>query len=73
MAPTGKALIAIGLIVIAAGAILWGIGYVPILGRLGHLPGDIEIRRGNFSYYFPLATCVLLSIVLTLIFAIFRR
>jgi len=70
MAPFGKGLIAIGLVLVAIGATLWGLGRVPILG---HLPGDIQIRRGNFSIYFPLATCLLLSILLTLIFGIFRR
>jgi len=70
MAPFGKGLIAIGLVLVAIGATLWGLGRVPILG---HLPGDFQIRRGNFSIYFPLATCVLLSILLTLIFEIFRR
>ncbi|MGH7781010.1 MAG: DUF2905 domain-containing protein [Candidatus Binataceae bacterium] len=70
MAPLGKGLIAIGFVLIAAGAMLWGLGYVPLLG---HLPGDIQIKRGNVGIYFPLATCVVASIVLTLIFAIFRR
>ena len=70
MAPFGKGLIAIGLVLVAIGATLWGLGRVPIVG---HLPGDIQIRRGNFSIYFPLATGVLLSILLTLIFGIFRR
>jgi len=70
MAPFGKGLIAIGLLLVAIGATLWGLGRVPIFG---HLPGDLQIRRGNFSFYFPLATCVVLSVVLTLIFALFRR
>ncbi len=70
MAPFGKGLIAIGLVLIAVGSMLWGLGYVPIFG---HLPGDIQVRRGNFSFYFPLASCVVASIILSLIFAIFRR
>jgi hypothetical protein len=70
MAPFGKGLIAIGLVLIAVGSMLWGLGYVPIFG---HLPGDIQIRRGNFSLYFPIASCVVASIVLSLIFTIFRR
>lgn len=70
MVPIGKGLIAIGLLLLAIGATLWGFGRLPILG---HLPGDIQLKRGNLSIYFPLASCVLLSIVLTLIFAIFRR
>ena len=39
----------------------------------GRLPGDIVVKRGNFSFYFPLATSILLSIILTLLFAFFRR
>jgi hypothetical protein len=63
----GKALVLIGLAVAAIGvAIMLG---VPI----GRLPGDIYVRRGNVSFYFPLATSVVLSILLTLIFALFRR
>jgi len=70
MAPIGKAVIVTGLMLAAVGALLWGTGRAPLLGRL---PGDIYLRRGAFSFYFPLATCVLLSVVLTLIFAIFWR
>ena len=63
----GKALVLIGLGIAALGvAIMLG---VPI----GRLPGDIYVRRGNFSFYFPLATSIVLSILLTLIFALFRR
>lgn len=70
MAPIGKGLVAIGVLLAVIGAAIWRFGHVPLLG---HLPGDIEIRRGPVSFYFPIATCVLLSIVLTFIFAIFRR
>ena len=49
-------------------------GALVMLGvPFGRLPGDIYIRRGSFSFYFPLATSVLLSILLTLLFALFRR
>ena len=40
---------------------------------LGRLPGDFAVKRGNFSFYFPLATSIILSILLTLLFALFRR
>ena len=40
---------------------------------IGRLPGDFYVRRGNVSFYFPLATSIVLSIVLTLIFTLFRR
>ena len=63
----GKALVLIGLGVAALGLLV-------MLGiPLGRLPGDFQMRRGNFSFYFPLTTSILLSIVLTLIFAFFRR
>jgi hypothetical protein len=51
-----------------------GLGLIMMLGvPFGRLPGDIVVRRGNFSFYFPLATSIVLSIILTLLFAFFRR
>ena len=67
----------IGKVLIAAGAVLALIGLVLLLsGRipwLGRLPGDIMIERKNFAVYFPLATSILISILLTLLFWIFGR
>jgi hypothetical protein len=63
----GKTLILIG-VAIAAIGVLVTLG-VPF----GRLPGDFSVRRGNFSFYFPLATSVILSILLTLLLAFFRR
>jgi hypothetical protein len=60
----GKILIAFGLLIVLAGVVLLLVGRVPWLGRL---PGDIHYQRGNFTFYFPLATSLLLSVVLTLI------
>lgn len=66
----GRLLIISGLLLIIIGIFLkWG-GKIPWLGRL---PGDILIRRGNFTFYIPLATCIILSIILSLIFALFSR
>jgi len=63
-------------LLIVAGAILViaGLGW-PFLARLGlgRLPGDILVERGNFRFYFPLATSLLLSVALTLLFWLFRR
>lgn len=58
-----RALIVIGIVIVLVG-ILW-----PWLGRLGlgHLPGDIVIDRGNLKLYFPITTCVLISVVISLI------
>jgi hypothetical protein len=66
----GKALVALGLLIALAGVVLMLVGRVPWLGRL---PGDIHIERGNFSFYFPLATSLLLSVVLTLLLYIVGR
>lgn len=60
-------LIVVGLILIAAG-LLW-----PWIGWLGHLPGDIVVERRNFTLYIPIATCLAISLVLTLLFWIFNR
>ncbi len=63
----GKTLVIVGLVIAA-------LGVVVMLGvPLGRLPGDIAVRRGNFSFYFPLTTSIVLSIVLTLLLAWFRR
>jgi len=70
----GKLLIGFGVVMIILGGIFLLLGNlsgkVPWIGRL---PGDIYIQRGNWSFYFPLATSILLSIILTLIFSLFRR
>jgi hypothetical protein len=62
-------LIVLGLVILALG-LLW-----PLLGRLGlgRLPGDIVIQRGSFSFYFPLATCMLVSVLLSVVFWLFNR
>jgi hypothetical protein len=66
----GKALVALGLLIALAGVVIMLVGRVPWLGRL---PGDIHIERGNFSFYFPLATSLVLSVVLTLLLYIVGR
>ena len=43
------------------------------LSGIGRLPGDIYIRKGSFTFYFPLATCLLLSLILTLVFTLFGK
>lgn len=70
MAPLGKALIVLGLILVALGAAVWGLGGIPLVGRL---PGDIYVRRGNFSFYFPITTAIVISVVLSLVLALLRR
>jgi len=63
----GKLLVVVGLAIAALGLLI-------IFGLpLGRLPGDIYVRRGNFAFYLPLTTSIVLSILLTLILALFRR
>jgi hypothetical protein len=70
MATFGKTLIFLGILLVALG-LLFSLGSkVPWLGRL---PGDIYIYRGNFTFYFPLTTCILLSLLITLVLYLFRR
>ncbi|MCD6232182.1 DUF2905 domain-containing protein [Candidatus Aerophobetes bacterium] len=64
----GKLLIGIGVMFIILGIVFLFGNKIPLLGRL---PGDIYIRRGHFSFYFPLSTCLIISLILTLIFSIF--
>jgi hypothetical protein len=66
----GKILVAFGLLIALAGVVLLLVGRVPWIGRL---PGDIHIQRGNFTFYFPLATSLLLSVVLTLVLYLLGR
>jgi len=63
----GRTLIFVGLAIAA-------IGFLMTLGLpFGRLPGDIAVRRGNFSFYFPIVTSIVISILLTLVLALFRR
>jgi hypothetical protein len=70
----GKSLLAIGIVLVVAGIFLVSGAKLPF--RLGHLPGDIAYQGRNGNFYFPVVTCILLSVVLTLILWIvnlFRR
>lgn len=70
MNDAGKFLVLAGLALVVVGAVMWsGLGR----GWFGRLPGDIHYHRGNFSFYFPVVTCILLSIVLTIILRLFRK
>lgn len=70
MSDLGRWLIVMGVILVVVGAVFL---LAPKLPWLGRLPGDISFKRGNFSFYFPLGTCIIISIILTLIFWLFRR
>ena len=67
----GRPLIIMGLILVAAGLV---ISFSPRLPTwLGRLPGDINIKRNTFSFHFPLATCLLISVILSFIMWLLRR
>ncbi len=72
MISTGRLLIVIGVALIVIGALLSYSNLLSFL-RLGRLPGDISVKRGNFSFYFPVATCLLLSLLVTLVLYLLRR
>ena len=71
MADVGRMLVLLGVVLVVVGGLFWlGGARLPFLGRL---PGDMHVTRGNWSFYFPLTTSILLSVVLTLILALLSR
>lgn len=68
MEPFGRILVIVGLTIAAAGALLWAGG-----GKVRFLPGDISIERENFRFYFPIVTCVVVSLILTVLFRVLRK
>jgi uncharacterized membrane protein len=70
MTGMGKALIIAGIILTVLGIIITFAGKIPWSGRL---PGDIYIKRDNFTFYFPLSTSILISIIISLIFWLVRK
>ncbi|MPN06141.1 hypothetical protein SDC9_153397 [bioreactor metagenome] len=70
MQELGRILVFIGIALAVAGALMWaGVGK----GWLGRLPGDIQWSRGNFSFSFPIVTCLIVSAVLTVLLSLFRK
>jgi hypothetical protein len=67
----------LGKMLIIFGVVLVGIGLLLMLGEkipwIGRLPGDIYIKREKFSFYFPIMTCIIISLLLTLFFTLFRK
>ncbi len=70
MVVSGKALIVIGIVIVIVGII---VTFGPKIPYIGRLPGDILIKRENFTLYFPLATSVIVSVILSVIFYFFTR
>jgi Protein of unknown function (DUF2905) len=71
MQEIGKLVLIVGLMLVAAGAILWR--FPGLLRWIGKLPGDISVQKGNFSFYFPVVTCIVISLVITILSWLFRR
>ena len=66
----GKFLVIVGVLIAAVGVLLWsGVGR----GWLGRLPGDINYTKGNFSFHFPIVTCLIVSVAVTLLLWLFRK
>jgi hypothetical protein len=70
ISPLGRTLIIAGLVLMATGLLVSFGGKIPFLGRL---PGDIRIETERFRFYFPLASCLLISLLISLLLWIFRR
>ena len=70
MPAIGKSFIIIGIIMIIVGL---GFMFGDKIPYIGKLPGDISIKRENFSFYFPITTCIILSIILTILFSLFKK
>ena len=70
MAPIGKLLIIVGILLVVIGLALVFADKIPFLGRL---PGDIYIKREKFTFYFPITTSIIISIILTILFSIFKK
>ena len=70
MSPLGRSLIMLGLAIAALGVLVSVAGKIPYLGRL---PGDIYIKRGHFTFYFPLTTGILVSLILTILIRLMSR
>lgn len=67
-----KLLILFGALLMGAGMVVWIAPKVPGLDRLGKLPGDIHIEKGNSSFSFPWVTCLLISLIISLILSLFH-
>ena len=71
MQEVGRFVVIIGVLLVVAGVILWR--FPSLLSWMGKLPGDISVQKGNFSFYFPVVTCIVVSLVVTLLSWLFRR
>jgi hypothetical protein len=64
----------VGRLLVVVGLLIAGVGLLMTMGvPFGRLPGDVVVRRGSFSFYFPIVTCVVLSVLLTIVLSLLRR
>ena len=70
MSDLGRVLLVFGILIAVMGIVLMLAGRVPWLGRL---PGDVHVQRGNWTFYFPLGTSILLSVIFTLVLWLIGR
>jgi len=70
LGPLGKLLILLGVFIVLVGLLLVIGDKIPWIGKL---PGDIIIKKEKFGFYFPITTCIIISIILTLLFTLFRK
>lgn len=66
----GRSLMIFGIVILVIGALFTFGGKIPFLGKL---PGDISIKKDNFSFYFPITTSIIISIILSLLFMLFSK
>lgn len=66
----GRILITIGVVFISIGGILFALGKI---GFIGKLPGDIHFKAGNFTFYFPIVTCIIISLILSIILYLIKK
>ena len=70
MALLGKIIIVTGILFVVLGLILMVYEHIPFIGKL---PGDVHIQKKNFNFHFPITTCIILSLLLTLVFNVLRK
>jgi hypothetical protein len=64
----------VGRLLVVIGLLIAGVGLLMTMGvPVGRFPGDVVVRRGSFSFYFPIVTCVVLSVLLTIVLSLLRR
>ncbi|MGH7843010.1 MAG: DUF2905 domain-containing protein [Candidatus Binataceae bacterium] len=73
MVSLAKLLVVVGIATVMIGLLLWGGSSLPIVNRLGRMPGDIYVSRGNWSIYVPVTSAVVISVALSFLLALLRR